>query len=67
MCATEYAQQPKFIADIIRCKDCIHRGFESECPMLFSESYYDEDDGWDKIIHDKTTDMGYCQYGEMEI
>lgn len=46
---------------VVRCKDCIHRGWELECPMCFDE--WDEND-----IHtvDHTTDDGYCHCGEKE-
>ena len=43
---------------VVRCKDCIHRGWELECPMCFDE--WDEND-----IHtvDHTTDDGFCHKG----
>lgn len=62
-----YVLQPAHIPDIIRCKNCIHRGMKLECPMVIVELFYDDYDGWDEVVHDKTTDMGYCHSGEMEI
>lgn len=47
--------------ELVRCKDCIHRGWELECPMCFDE--WGEED-----IHtvDHTTDDGFCHCGERE-
>ena len=53
-----------FIRNIIRCKDCIHRGSDIECPMCYTEDYYDEDLGGDYIFHDRTEDNGFCHLGE---
>lgn len=53
--------------DIVRCKDCKHRETD-DCPMYrvewfsIDEGYGDFED--DYIIHDYTTDNGYCHYGE---
>ena len=59
--------QPNGIPNIIRCRDCMHRGIDTECPMAFTESYYDEDyEEWDYITCDNTTDDGFCDRGEME-
>lgn len=59
--------QPNGIPDIIRCRNCRHRGDSIECPMVFEESYYHEGyEEWDYIIHDHTTDNGFCDHGEME-
>lgn len=46
---------------IVHCKDCIHRGWELECPMCFDE--WGEED-----IHtvDHTTDDGFCHCGKKE-
>lgn len=53
--------------DIVRCKDCKHRETD-DCPMYWTEWFVIEDcDGYtdDKyIVHDYTTDDGYCNYGE---
>lgn len=53
--------------DIVQCKDCKHRETD-DCPMYWEEWLVIEDcDGYtdDKyIVHDYTTDNGYCNYGE---
>ena len=59
--------QPNGIPDIIRCRNCMHRGIDGECPMVFRESYYDAGyEEWDDIMYDQTTDNGFCDRGEME-
>lgn len=54
-------------AEIVRCKDCMHR-HEYECPMYHEEWFtIDEGDGYvddDYNVIDKTYDDGFCQYGE---
>lgn len=53
--------------DLVQCKDCKHRETD-DCPMYrvewfsIDEGYGDFED--DYIIHDYTTDDGYCNYGE---
>ena len=53
--------------DLVQCKDCKHRETD-DCPMyriewfFIDEGYGDFDE--DYIIHDYTTDDGYCNYGE---
>ena len=53
--------------DLVQCKDCKHRETD-DCPMYRVEwfSIYkghgDFED--DYIIHDYTTDNGYCNYGK---
>ena len=53
--------------DVVRCKDCKHRETD-DCPMYWVEwSIFEDCDGYtdDKyIVHDYTTDDGYCNYGE---
>jgi hypothetical protein len=53
--------------DLVQCKDCIHRETD-DCPMYWVEwSIFEDCDGYtdDKyIVHDYTTDNGYCNYGE---
>lgn len=53
--------------DLVRCKDCKHRETD-DCPMYWVEwSIFEDCDGYtdDKyIVHDYTTDDGYCNYGE---
>lgn len=50
--------------EVVRCKDCYHRGDDMHCPMCRMESYWDEFDGWDYSIIDDTVDEGYCHCGE---
>ena len=54
-----------FIRNVIRCKDCIHRGSDIECPMCHEEEYYDEDLGWDSIYRDRTIDDGFAIEGNL--
>ena len=53
--------------DLVQCKDCQHRETD-DCPMYWVEWIMFEDcDGYtdnDYIVHDYTTDDGYCNYGE---
>lgn len=53
--------------EIVRCKDCKHRETD-DCPMYWVEwSIFEDCDGYtdDKyIVHDYTTNNGYCHYGE---
>ena len=53
--------------DLVQCKDCKHRETD-DCPMYWVEWIMFEDcDGYtdnDYIVHDYTTDDGYCNYGE---
>ena len=51
---------------VVRCKECRFRGNPLNCPMCHEEDYYDEDDGFDYIVRDETTDEGYCQKRERE-
>ena len=54
--------------EVVRCKDCKHRGSETYCPMCFEEWYeIDEGDGYydsDFTTHDRTIDEGFCDRGE---
>ena len=54
--------------EVVRCKDCKHRGRKTYCPMYFQEWYeIDEGDGYydsDFTIHDRTIDEGFCDRGE---
>lgn len=57
------------VVEVVRCKECMHRG-EEICPMYSEryEFYYDDDD-WgdvDLIINDYTDDYGFCHLGERE-
>lgn len=48
---------------IVRCKDCEWR-FTSCCPMFHEEQTYNEDDGYEWVDHDHTSDDGFCNEGE---
>lgn len=53
---------------VVRCEDCKHR-YGDECPMRHIEWVTYEDDGFmerDDIVHDHTTDDGFCNCGERE-
>lgn len=50
--------------EVVRCKDCKHRGIAGECPMCYTEDAYDEDYGYDYWDVDKTVDEGFCHCGE---
>lgn len=53
---------------IIHCKNCKHRD-SNDCPMYYEEWIeIDEGDGYfdtDTIIHDRTTDEGFCHCAEL--
>lgn len=53
--------------NLVRCKDCKYRETD-DCPMYWMEWLMFEDcDGYtdnNYIVHDYTTDNGYCNYGE---
>lgn len=52
---------------VVRCKDCQHRGDDVHCPMCFEEQIEWDDDGYtevDYVLHDYTTDDGFCDRGE---
>ena len=63
LCALPSAE-PK----IIHCKNCKHRE-SNDCPMYYEEWIeIDEGDGYfdtDNIIHDWTTDEGFCYCAEL--
>lgn len=48
---------------VVRCKDCKWR-FSSNCPMFHEELTYNEDDGYEWIDRDHTSDDGFCEQGE---
>ena len=48
---------------VVRCKDCKWR-FSSNCPMFHEELTYSEDDGYEWIDRDHTSDDGFCEQGE---
>ena len=54
------------VVEVVRCRDCQYRG-DYGCPMYYEEDIEWDDDGYtevDTIIHDRTTDDGFCSYGE---
>lgn len=59
---------PSAETEIIRCKNCKHRD-SNDCPMHYEEWIeIDEGDGYfdtDTIIHDWTTDEGFCHCAEL--
>ena len=59
---------PSAEPEIIHCKDCKHRD-SNNCPMYCEEWIeIDEGDGYfdtDNIIHDWTTDEGFCHCAEL--
>ena len=59
----------KRMEELVRCKDCKHRGDEDNCPKVFVEWVEYDDDGYiehDDICHDQSTDNGFCECGELE-
>ena len=61
-------QLPSAESEIIHCKNCKHRDSDY-CPMYYEEWIeIDEGDGYfdtDTIIHDWTTDEGFCHCAEL--
>lgn len=55
------------VVEVVRCKDCKHRG-DVVCPMCFEEySASDDGEGYmvdDWITIDNTQDDAFCSYGE---
>ena len=54
------------VVQVVRCKDCKHRG-EYECPMYYETEIEWDDDGYtevDYVPHDSTMDDGFCDRGE---
>lgn len=52
--------------EVVRCKDCKHRGIVTECPMCYTDYSYDEDYGYDYWDVDKTVDECFCHCGEVD-
>ena len=48
---------------VVRCRECKHRGDETNCPMCEMVSTWNEDDGSDYYFADRTDDDGYCHKG----
>ena len=62
----EYFKPKSRFVEVVRCKDCKYRG-DFSCPMCYEENIDYDDDGYfetDYILHDRTTDNGFCDYGE---
>lgn len=54
------------VVEVVRCKDCKHRG-DYGCPIYHETEVEWDDDGYtecETIIHDNTTDDSFCSYGE---
>lgn len=51
------AKKDDDVVKVVRCKDCKHRG--EICSMRYIEMV-----GEDEVIHDYSTDNGYCSWGE---
>lgn len=49
---------------IVRCKDCQFRYNDISCPMCYMETTYNEDDGYDYYVVDRTEDDGFCHVGK---
>ena len=70
MCPEHYVLStlPSAEPEIIHCKNCKHRE-SNDCPMYYEEWIeIDEGDGYfdtDNIIHDWTTDEGFCYCAEL--
>ena len=48
--------------EVVRCKDCAHRGIAGRCPMCHDETY--DDDGYTEwYTIDNTGDDGFCHCG----
>ena len=45
--------------EVVRCKDCKHRGTSYDCP--FRQLMFTEAGGYHYV--DKTTNYGYCSFG----
>lgn len=48
------------VVEVVRCKDCIHRGHGNDCPMFHLVWLEADHYGWDDV----TMDEYYCSYGE---
>jgi hypothetical protein len=59
----EVDKQPTVDAvEVVRCKDCKHRGMEGACPKCFE--VYVDDDWYDWYTFDNAKDEGFCDRGE---
>lgn len=49
---------------VVRCRECKYNN-SPDCPMVYEEYFFDEDDGGDTYVIDKAVDPeGFCSYGE---
>ena len=54
------------VVEVVRCKDC-QKQHSDECPMYSEEWYEWDDDGYvekDYVIHDYSSDDGFCDKAE---
>jgi hypothetical protein len=52
--------------EVVRCSECKYRASD-ECPLYSEEDIWWDGDGYmerDTIIHDNTTDNGFCDSGK---
>ena len=52
------------VQKVVRCKDCVYRNDEEECPMLFGRWEDYEDDGYEWIVTEHNEDEGFCHRGK---
>ena len=55
------------VTKVVRCKNCENRGVAAYCPMCFEEFVEHDYDGYhdsEYLLHDHTTDDGFCDRGE---
>lgn len=52
------------VVEVVRCKDCKHRGNDDICPMIKIKMCNDGDGYFDEVSEDETFDDGFCSYGE---
>jgi hypothetical protein len=50
--------------ELVRCKDCKHRGDHEVCPLHDIRLCFDGDGHMDEVEDDKTEDEFFCSYGE---
>lgn len=60
----EWIVERLYAVPVVRCEDCKNR-FTTHCPMRHEEQTYNEDDGYDWIDRDHTSDDGFCDQGEL--
>ena len=57
--------KPVQAVQVIRCRECKHRGEYMFCPMVFQEWYHDDDgeEGTGFYLVDNSRDDGFCHMG----